>query len=126
MIAYNNLGCGTYADSSDKCIIVTNSASNRDETATTSNPCMYIVADDFYIDPNEYTGTEPHIKISDTLIETPVQFWPDLYLEEPQKCLACFESAPLKLEYKTNARRFIHKILKQPVSKTGFKRGQRR
>ena len=37
-----------------------------------------------------------------------------------------YDPAPRKLEYISKAPKFIHKTIKQPVSRAGYKRGQRR
>ncbi len=46
-------------------------------------------------------------------------------IAEPWKVPNHYPPAPLKLEYKSKAPRFISKKYKQPVSRSGFKRGQR-
>lgn len=96
-----------------------------DGTACSAVPCMYICPNDLMIlDPNE------RVAISDLIIETdiepvPVQFWIALYKERPHECPVYFNPAPKKLEFKSNAPAFIHKNFKQPLAKSGFKRGQR-
>lgn len=93
---------------------------------SSSCPAMYICPNDLAIlDPNECVATSDLI-IEHDLKSIPIQFWPDLYDEIPHKIPNHYPPAARKLEFKSKTPLFICKIYKQPISKSGFKRGQRR
>lgn len=73
-------------------------------------------------------GSEVRIRVQVyNTITLPAGYWAmlEVYKLVPHQVPAYFEKAPRKIEFKSEAPGFIHKKIKQPVSRSGFKRGQR-
>lgn len=59
-------------------------------------------------------------------ISRPLQYNTEEYYKKyPHRVPNVYIEAPLKLQYKSNTPLMINKTIKQPDSKSGFKRGQR-
>lgn len=59
-------------------------------------------------------------------VEMPIPLWPELYEDAPHRVPNHYPPAPRKIEARRQAPAMAHKVLKQPVARAGFKRGQRR
>lgn len=115
---YRDTGdCGTMGPGSTWIVVAS-------ATAARTTTRLYICPNDLMIlDPSVLDGIEPDFVITESV---PVQFWPELYHEDPHTVPNYFEPAPKKIQPKTtNLTCGIQTILKQPCARMGFRRGNR-
>ena len=94
-----------------------------DDNCATSNTIPWTFFEDDY---DITASTSSNIFISGPYISITIQVPQHSLEDEPWKVPNHYAPAPIKIEFKSVAPKLVHKKLKQPASKSGFKRGQRK
>ncbi len=97
------------------------------ESASSTGVCIYICPNDLMVlDPNMLTDVEPDLVVEFETMQCLVPLWPELYIDEPHRVPNHYPPAPRKIEPILAVIRTPLITRKQPIARSGFRRGQRR